>query len=103
LWTHQRERPVDVEGLTRPFEAPAGAIIAMDGRMWHTSGANVTADAERALLFGYYSADFVRPQVNWNAALSEETQAGLDAQLYERLGLGPAANVRVAAELLQRE
>ena len=47
----------------------------MDGRMWHTSGANVTATEERALLFGYYCAPFLRPQTNWNAALSPATQA----------------------------
>jgi ectoine hydroxylase-related dioxygenase (phytanoyl-CoA dioxygenase family) len=28
----------------KPFEASAGSFIAMEGRLWHTSGANVTAD-----------------------------------------------------------
>jgi ectoine hydroxylase-related dioxygenase (phytanoyl-CoA dioxygenase family) len=37
----------------RPFEEKAGSIIAMDGRIWHTSGANETRDEDRALLFGY--------------------------------------------------
>jgi ectoine hydroxylase-related dioxygenase (phytanoyl-CoA dioxygenase family) len=74
----------------------------MDGRLWHTSGANVTATQERALLFGYYSADFLRPQVNWNVVLSEATRAGLDTAMQARLGLGPDANIRVAGGILQR-
>src|SRR5947209_5625429 len=64
-----------------PFSAPAGSIIAMDGRVWHTSGANITKDEDRALLFGYYSRSFLRPQVNFNAMLSAETQATLDPKL----------------------
>ncbi len=60
--------------------------------MWHTSGANTTQRDERALLFGYYSADFIRPQVNWNVVLSQATQASLSPQMVDWLGLGPAAN-----------
>ena len=94
------ELPADAIRSTVAFEAPAGAVLAMDGRLWHTSGANVTEREERALLFGYYSADFLRPQVNWNALLSETTRAGLTPFLHERLGLGPQANVRVGGSLL---
>jgi ectoine hydroxylase-related dioxygenase (phytanoyl-CoA dioxygenase family) len=94
------ELPESPVAATRAFEAPAGAILAMDGRVWHTSGANVTENAERALLFGYYSVDFLRPQVNWNAILPAEVQDSLDAELFERLGLGPAANVHHAAGTL---
>ncbi|MBS0470554.1 MAG: phytanoyl-CoA dioxygenase family protein [Proteobacteria bacterium] len=83
-----------------PFEAKAGSIVAMDGRVWHTSGANVTANEERALLFGYYSRGFLRPQVNWNVVLSPEVQKSLDPELRWLLGLGAAANFAQAAELL---
>jgi hypothetical protein len=72
----------------------------MDGRVWHTSGANVTKDVERALLFGYYSADFLRPQVNFNAMLSAETQARVSPELFARLKLGPDANSRVGGEII---
>ena len=81
------------------FEASAGSIIAMDGRLWHTSGPNRTADEERALLFGYYTMDFIRPQVNWNAALSAETQAALSETLFNRLGLGASGNLRHGATI----
>jgi fumagillin biosynthesis dioxygenase len=95
--------PADPAAATVPFEAPAGSIIVMDGRLWHTSGANVSETAERALLFAYYSADFLRPQVNWNALLSPTTQRGLSDEMREWLGLGPAANVRVAGTVLARQ
>jgi ectoine hydroxylase-related dioxygenase (phytanoyl-CoA dioxygenase family) len=101
-WTRYDDLPGAAWSALQAFEAPAGALIAMDGRMWHTSGANITATEERALLFGYYSLDFLRPQVNWNAVLGEQTRATLDPHLFQRLGLGPEANVRVAADLLAR-
>jgi ectoine hydroxylase-related dioxygenase (phytanoyl-CoA dioxygenase family) len=100
--TRQRELPTDALARSRPFEAPAGSIIAMDGRMWHTSGENTTQADERALLFGYYSADFIRPQVNWNVVLSETTRASLSLQMVEWLGLGPAANTS-RATLVRRD
>lgn len=97
--TRTAELPADPRREMRPFEASAGSIIAMDGRVWHTSGANVTKNEERALLFGYYSRDFLRPQTNWNAALSPATIATLSPQLQQWLGLGMNANVRLAAPL----
>jgi len=86
----------------RPFEAAAGAIIAMDGRIWHTSGANVTRDEDRALLFAYYSRAFLRPQVNWNALLSASVQNALDQDFRRLLGLDAAANVGLAPEIFVR-
>ncbi len=54
------EVPAEAAERTMPFEAKAGSVVAMDGRLWHTSGANVSQARERALLFGYYSAAFIR-------------------------------------------
>ena len=97
--TRRSELPAHpVENMVA-FEAPAGSVVAMDGRLWHTSGANVTTDEERSLLFGYYTMDFIRPQVNWNAILSDETMAEVSPALSARLGLGPSANVRLGAGL----
>ena len=101
--SHQIQRleelPPDIQSRMVPFTAPAGSIIGMEGRMWHTSGPNTTVDQERALLFGYYTMDFVRPQVNWNAQLSPSTIRSLPAELFERLGLGPTGNVRHGSTL----
>jgi ectoine hydroxylase-related dioxygenase (phytanoyl-CoA dioxygenase family) len=98
-WTTRADVPSDAPRRLRPFEARAGDVLVMDGRLWHTSGANITKREDRALLFGYYTAPFLRAQVNWNAALSAETQASLDPQMRAWLGLDLAANVGRAGDL----
>jgi ectoine hydroxylase-related dioxygenase (phytanoyl-CoA dioxygenase family) len=85
--------PADAAARLVPFEAPAGSVVVMDGRTWHTSGANVTRDETRALAFAYLTRPFVRPQWNWTAALTPEQQADLDPTLRRRLGLDAAANL----------
>lgn len=98
-WSRRSDLPADAVKRLRPFEAKAGSIIAMEGRIWHTSGANITADQDRALLFGYYTRPFLRQQVNWNAALSGATQASLSPQMRHWLGLDMAANTGQTADL----
>ncbi len=99
-WKNFEEVPADVAERSVAFEAPAGSVIAMDGRVWHTSGANVTADARRAMLFAYYGADFIRPQVNWEGCLSPATK---DSLAGERVlfGLGPMGNSRIGGGLVR--
>jgi hypothetical protein len=72
----------------------------MGGRIWHTSGKNVTANERRALMFAYYTTDFLRQQVNWEAALSPATKAKLDDQMRVLYGLGPGGNVRMGGEIV---
>jgi ectoine hydroxylase-related dioxygenase (phytanoyl-CoA dioxygenase family) len=94
--------PDDLLARMRAFEAPKGWIIAMDGRIWHTSGANVTEAEERALLFGYYARAFLRPQQNWTASLSPETVEGLSPQMRGWLGLEAIGNRSLAKFLFAR-
>lgn len=96
----RRELGPDPRARLKPFEAKAGSIIAMDGRVWHTSGKNITEDEDRALLFGYYSRGFLRPQVNWNATLPQPLQDTLEPDLRRRLGLDMSANTAVGAHIL---
>lgn len=93
------ELPENAAAKTVPFEAPAGSIVVMDGRVWHTSGANVSRSRERALLFGYYSRSFVRQQQNWLASLSPETLEAASPELRARLGVEARANVKLGARL----
>jgi len=99
--SHKFERfedlPDDLLEQMVPFEAKAGSIVAMEGRVWHTSGANQTADEERALLFGYYSRSFIRPQWNFNVGLSPDTQSTLTPEQRQWLGLELRANVKPLA------
>jgi 5-dehydro-6-demethoxyfumagillol dioxygenase len=85
--------PDDPVRLMRPFEAPAGAAIVMDGRLWHTSGVNTTQNEQRALLFALYSRSFLRQQMNWEVLLSEEAKQRLDDDARALLGMGPLGNV----------
>lgn len=98
-WTARADVPSNAPDLLTPFEAKAGDIIVMDGRVWHTSGANVTKDQDRALLFGYYTAPFMRQQVNWTAKLPRELQEQLSPELREWLGLNPVANIGAVGDL----
>lgn len=91
-WTTRADIPPNPESLLVPFEAKAGSIVAMDGRLWHTSGNNVTIDKDRALLFAYYSAAFLRPMINWNVVIPAEEQAGFSPVLRQLLGLDVFAN-----------
>ncbi len=79
--------PADPKVGMLPFEAPAGSVVLMDGRLWHTSGENRSADRERAMLFAFYARGFLRLQNNWWQTLSRETRAGLSPQLKHWLGL----------------
>jgi ectoine hydroxylase-related dioxygenase (phytanoyl-CoA dioxygenase family) len=104
--SHHYERledlPADMADRMVPFEAKAGSIVAMEGRLWHTSGENRTPDEERALLFGYYSRSFIRPQWNFNVGLSDQTKQGLSPQMDRWLGLELTANMRPLADLQRR-
>jgi ectoine hydroxylase-related dioxygenase (phytanoyl-CoA dioxygenase family) len=93
------ELPADARAKAVPFQASAGSVAVMDGRIWHTSGANVSRSRERALLFGYYSRSFIRQQQNWNTSLSPETIDGLSPQMQAWLGLEARANVKLAQRL----
>jgi ectoine hydroxylase-related dioxygenase (phytanoyl-CoA dioxygenase family) len=94
--------PADAMERTRAFSAPAGSFIVMEGRVWHTSGANVSKDRQRRMLFAYYSADFIRPQMNWNAALPASVQDSLDEETRGLFGLGPMGNVRVGGGMTRQ-
>ncbi|KAK9413250.1 putative Phytanoyl-CoA dioxygenase [Seiridium unicorne] len=92
------ELPENAPELLVPFEAKAGDIIALDGRVWHTSGSNVTKDQDRALLFGYYTCPHIRQQVNWTAKLPKDIQDSLSPEQKTLLGLDPVANLALAGD-----
>jgi fumagillin biosynthesis dioxygenase len=91
--TRAGDVPEDARDRLVPFTAPVGSILAMDGRVWHTSGSNLTDAEDRALLFGFYTQPFVRPQWNHSVGLSAGVQAGMAEVMRYRLGLDPWQNV----------
>ncbi len=86
--SHKKGRgPVRGEAVeTVAIEAPAGSMLIMDGRMWHQTGANCSRDSHRAALFGYYVVRWLRPQINWNAALWPEVAARMTPEFLDMLG-----------------
>jgi ectoine hydroxylase-related dioxygenase (phytanoyl-CoA dioxygenase family) len=96
-FAHRAALPEDAEAHLVPFEAPAGSMLVMDGRLWHTSGENRTQSESRALLFGYYSLAGIAPQVDFAAALSDDARRALKPELARLLDLAveptPAANL----------
>ena len=92
-WRTRADVPADAASRLTAFEAKAGSIVVMEGRVWHTSGANITADEQRCCLFGYYSASFLRAQVNWNVALSDGVKADLSPRMRAWLGLDLIPNL----------
>ncbi|MEE4383597.1 MAG: phytanoyl-CoA dioxygenase family protein [Pseudomonadales bacterium] len=83
--TRAAELPRDAAARLVSFEAPAGALLLMDGRLWHTSGCNRTRDEDRALLFAYYSRRAIAPQADWQRELSPATRATLAPELADLL------------------
>jgi ectoine hydroxylase-related dioxygenase (phytanoyl-CoA dioxygenase family) len=92
--------PADALDKLEAFTAPAGSIIAMEGRLWHTSGPNSTLNERRALLFAYYTRGFLRAQVNWDVLLSERTVARLNEDDRQLLGMGAISNYQFALPLI---
>jgi ectoine hydroxylase-related dioxygenase (phytanoyl-CoA dioxygenase family) len=56
---------------TVPLEAPAGSMVAIDGRVWHGTGRNVTADRSRAGIFSWFTLPIYLPQENWWLTLDQ--------------------------------
>ncbi len=98
-FTTPEEVPENALEQTLPFAAPAGSFIAMEGRMWHTSGCNTSADEQRRMMFAYYSADFIRPQANWAMCLPAQVRESMDERTRALFGVTPIGNTRIGAAL----
>ncbi|KAI1423598.1 putative phytanoyl-CoA dioxygenase [Xylaria sp. FL1777] len=98
-WTSHIDVPENAPDLLVPLEGKAGDIIIMDGRLWHTSGCNVTEDQDRALMLAYYAAPYMRTIMNWSVKLSKELQDTLSPEMKDWLGLASYANIPVVGDL----
>lgn len=76
----------DAQYESVPIEGPAGSMLIMDGRVWHTSGVNRTPDRWRAAIFGFYVPPWIRQQLNWREVLSPETVAQCSKEYLDLLG-----------------
>lgn len=89
--SHLARRPPTPDDMRAavPIEAPAGAMIAFEGRLWHQTGANTTADERRAGVFAYYTAPWLRQQENWGASLEPRVLEASPPELRTLAGLDP--------------
>ena len=69
-----------------PVEAPAGTALILDGRLWHQTGENTTADERRIGLFAYYVKPWMRTQEVWPVSLDPAVRAAATPLLRELVG-----------------
>lgn len=69
-----------------PIVAPAGSIIALDGRVWHGTDRSKTARTPRRAIFGYYCRPYIRQQENFARSLRPELRRSLSPKLRTLLG-----------------
>jgi ectoine hydroxylase-related dioxygenase (phytanoyl-CoA dioxygenase family) len=89
--SHRARRPPSASDMDTalPLEAPAGALIAFEGRLWHQTGSNTSEADRRAGLFAFYTQPWLRQQENWAASLDRAVVAASPPELRGLVGLDP--------------
>lgn len=70
--SHRWASPPAPKSRTVALEAPLGALVCMDGRVWHGTGRNETDGTPRRGLFAYYCRPYVRQQENFSRSLRRD-------------------------------
>jgi ectoine hydroxylase-related dioxygenase (phytanoyl-CoA dioxygenase family) len=86
-------RPEDANAPTAAMEAPAGAAVVFESRVWHKTGFNRTADERRAGVFAWYTKPIYRTQENWFLSLRPDIRQFATEEMlvllgYKTVGLG---------------
>lgn len=81
-------RKNEERGELAPLEAPAGSMIVMEGRLWHTNGRNVDG-TRRAGIFAWYTLPIYLPQENWYLSLNPAIRQFGSETLLTLLGFRP--------------
>lgn len=81
--TGRTSRPEEMVAAT----GPAGTALIVDGRIWHGTGANTSADACRIGILAYYSRSYIRQQENMWLSLREDVRENLSEQRRALFGL----------------
>ncbi|HMC80605.1 MAG TPA: phytanoyl-CoA dioxygenase family protein [Acidimicrobiia bacterium] len=75
-----------VTAETVPVCAPAGTAMVFEGRLWHQTGANTTADQRRFGILAYYCRPFMRQQENFFVSLRPDVLERATPRLRQLLG-----------------
>ena len=89
--SHKELHAPDPDGKypqAQPVLCRAGAMFAVDDRLWHQTGANVTTSEHRIGLFAHYTRSFLAPQERWADCMAPELKASLSPSLRELLAIG---------------
>ena len=89
--SHKELHAPDPDGTypqARPVLCRAGAMFALDDRLWHQTGANVTVNEHRIGLFAHYTRSFLAPQERWADCMPPEVKATLSPSLRQLLAIG---------------
>lgn len=81
------EPPRDPVPATVAGVGPAGSVIVFDGRIWHGTGANTTADQYRYGVLTYFVRPWMRQQENFALSVDPAVVADADDDLLNMLGL----------------
>lgn len=94
--SHRWNDRVDMTGDTFyasvPAEAPAGSIIIYTDMLLHGTGANISANRERASINFGYTMPWCRPSVNFPLVLDPEVMKGTSPTLRQLLGYSSVMN-----------
>ncbi len=78
----------------QPMVAPAGSLLVMDGRTYHTNGEN-TCGSSRAAVFAVYTLQWLMPQENWFLSINPSIRQFGSETLQTLFGFRPGVLGRV--------
>lgn len=84
------DQELDADAAWTPAEAPAGSFIALDGRVWHSTGENRTNRARIGLTTNFCAWQF-RQQENLAMGIAPEVLADAPTELLDLIGFRPSS------------
>ncbi|MGQ0577062.1 MAG: phytanoyl-CoA dioxygenase family protein [Pseudonocardia sp.] len=85
--SHLLGRAPDADaGPVVPITGTAGSAVVLDGRVWHGSGVNRTADETRTAVLAHYCAPWIRQQENVFRSLDPAVRIRLSSSQRALLG-----------------
>lgn len=85
LYTNVPDGDLDQIGDWTPVIAPAGTALVLDGRLWHTTGPNMS-DSSRPMVHAYFCAPQFRQMENLLVGTSREVLENASPDLLALLG-----------------
>jgi hypothetical protein len=76
------------EASTVPATGSAGTALVIDGRTWHGTGPNTTADMRRTGILVYYCRPYIRQQENMSLSLANAVRERMPPDRRKLYGLG---------------